>query len=320
MTFLLLPRTRPFGRRLQTTAVFSAAAALVPALWLVRNRVVSGTLMGPRSSTDQGLAVNAQDAVEVLGQYVSWYPSGLHLALGVLALVGVAALLLAAWRWGEPPRSLVATAIGPRDQLLPVVLFAGAYVLMLMVTRTLVGFGSLSDRLLAPVFVPLVVIVLSWLGTVLTSSGVTRRASLGVVSVVAVWLVLLVATSTRMAVIQARDGVVLEGADYERAPLSAMVDDAGARGCRLYSNSRPAVFLWTGEVTDHAPRRTKQWSSEQVGEIASFERAVEREPVCLLWIELDEADHILTPQELQQRFELEPIREGGPATLYEVRP
>lgn len=320
VTFLFLPATRPFRQRIRVAVAFAGAGVVVPAIWLARNRAVSGTLMGPRPTTDQSLPANAQDAVEVLGQYVSWYPGGLHLALGALAMLGVLALLVAAWRWADPPRGLVSTIIGPRGQLLPVAVFAGVYVVMLLVTRTLVAFGEVSDRLLAPVFVPLVVIALSWLGAILASPVVTRRMSLGAVSVVAVWVLLLAATSARLSINQAGNGVVLEGADYERAPLASMVHDAEAAGCRLYTNSRPAVFLWTGTVADQAPRRTKHWSSERVGDVATFERTVERERVCLLWVGLDESEHILTPSELQERFELVALREAGSAALYEVRP
>lgn len=134
-------------RRLTRAAVFTAIASVGPVVWGMRNLSVSDTVTGYRPQAQSSLAENAHDAIRVVGELV--VPSAAPVrgvVLFVLCAVIAAALL-----------QVRSTGLGGgRRFAWLLAAFVALYVVVLVVSASTKWLDPLDDRLLAPIFVPLV--------------------------------------------------------------------------------------------------------------------------------------------------------------------
>ena len=180
---LLQHGARP-AQRVRRAAGFLLLAGAPMALWLVRNRVVSGTFTGGRGGEVLSLPVTLSGAGEVLRSWaafdlplVEWQAVAL---LGLLPAVALAAacVMLVRGRW---------QARTPSDWL-PCFVFGGfalAFFTVLAVSLTLGG-RYVEPRFLAPLYVPLLLTAVFALDRLLGRAA-PRTAAAFVTAVLCVW-------------------------------------------------------------------------------------------------------------------------------------
>lgn len=188
----------PIRRKAAQAATYMCIAAAPPALWLLRNLLVSDTLTDERKAPGQSVLENIQFSLEGLGIWV--LPSHKQLQAlaekvspvqtlmnsgevygAMVATVGACLLLLAV--------GAVILPISPgqwrrqtviRNPLAPLALFTLLYLTFMIVTASVISYSPLSDygaRLLAPVYVPLVLMSVVTLEALWKGNG--RRAGFG---------------------------------------------------------------------------------------------------------------------------------------------
>ena len=134
-------------RRLTRAAVFAMVASAGPVAWVVRNLSVSDTATGGRGPADTSLAANAYDAVRGVGVLLVPEAAPVRgLVLLLLCAVAVAAVL-----------QVRSTGLGGARRFAWLLAgFVALYVVVLVVNASTTSIDPLNDRLLSPIFVPLV--------------------------------------------------------------------------------------------------------------------------------------------------------------------
>ena len=181
---LLLQRGARPVQRVRRAAGFALLAGAPMALWLVRNRLVSGTFTGPRGGGARSLPVTLSGAGEVLRSWaafdlplVEWQAVAL---LGLLPAVALAAagvmLVRGRWQTRTPSDWLPCSVFGG---------FALASFTVLAVSLTLRG-RHVEPRFLAPLYVPLLLTAVFALDRLLGRAA-PRTAAAFVTAVLCVW-------------------------------------------------------------------------------------------------------------------------------------
>ena len=140
----------PFRRRLRPAALFGLVAGTPMALWLLRNRLVSGSVVGDRDVYFAAGEILG-DLAGFLAGWAGFDPAVWPLAAAALLLPAGAALLRGRAS-ARPPRFSwrPATVFG---------LFAGLYLgVLLLATMAGATLFGIEGRYLAPVYIPLLVV------------------------------------------------------------------------------------------------------------------------------------------------------------------
>jgi 4-amino-4-deoxy-L-arabinose transferase-like glycosyltransferase len=239
---------RPAVRRLATSAGFVALAALVPALWVLRNAATDAPALGVRYGAGWDLDALATRFSSAVGYLVA--PAGIDQGLAVLVAaamaVGIGAALVAS-------RTRGAAVTGARS-MAPLVTVVGSYCALAIVGNANSG-SDLTARVLAPVF-PLLVVVgchaYSRVDRQLTTSR--GRSFLRLTSAAVVVLVgFEVLTMARQVHQHGRAGRGYAAPGLRR---SALLHDLPARGAVIFSND-PWAVAYVGQrlPVALAPRR-----------------------------------------------------------------
>ena len=135
---LLLARCR------RAALVFTAVAVLGPIGWVIRNLVVFDEIM-PTVDRSRSLGTTVVDLLRGVGQLLAPSPglSGVDVLAGVAGVALVGVLVVRSWS---------------RPATRPVALFVVLFPAALVVAETRVGLDPISNRLLAPVWAPLLVL------------------------------------------------------------------------------------------------------------------------------------------------------------------
>jgi 4-amino-4-deoxy-L-arabinose transferase-like glycosyltransferase len=140
---------------LSRLVTFGVSAAVLPALWLVRNaNTDSPHLLGPRVGSGAGFVDLARQTAKSVGsvflpQRLGRWSEALFWALVVVTIVGVIGL-----------RRTRTETQGSRPTLVPIVAFVVLYIPFIAWTNVTAG-TSLDFRTFSPVFVPVVVVFAS---------------------------------------------------------------------------------------------------------------------------------------------------------------
>lgn len=333
--------------RLRRAGTFFAAANLVPAAWILRTVVASGTPFGPRDTPLRTYPDNLRDAVVSLGQFIHGYSEykpargllGLA-SLGVLAIATACALALA-WNWrarrsnrGHP--TTIGDAVGSEVAL--VVIYAMAHTVYMVYSASTIAFDPVNTRYLNPVFIPALIG-----GLVLVDRGVGRAASGpagGAPAPGARSNQLVTLGLAALVVVQVVVGVVRVSASYwhdqaqgYNSPIGVELRDSPVLDdipddCVLYSNL-PEFGYTAGFESRRSPRERKFASSDPTDDIETLDRTLEADQVCLIWFDEDAlaetgdvfetVDYQYPLTELDDRYRLEVIAEDDSITIYSLR-
>lgn len=290
--------------RSRDAAIFLAAASIPPTLWVMRNELASSTLAGQRHSAADGWEAALEDTARTLG---GWFVPdapryGALLALALVIVASVSAL----------QRRLA------KLEILSAV-FVSAYVVTLVVSEATVALDPVDDRLLVPVFVPLIWLVVGTakrLGSMPASRVSLGLATLGCAAALAAWAWMEV--SRYPALIDS-----VSSASLTRLPAWTPEDERRARSIsdQLYTNAPDVIFLRTGTRAMFSPHKSAYRSNDPVDELGTLTRvlAAERDGV-LVWFEDVHRATLFTPFELSSRVGLERVTSTESATMYRLTP
>lgn len=222
-------------RRLMRAAVFAVIASAGPVAWVVRNLAVADTLTGDVGGPGQSFTENAHDAVRGLALLV--VPSAVPargVVLLLLCVVAVAAVV-----------QVRSTGLGGDWRfawLLAVFVALYLVVLVVMASR---GHLELGDRLLSPIFVPLVALAAAVLDRAAVRwrerrgpySGLVAPGALALCAAGLVW-------GSAEAGRDTTDGVDYAGRRWTDSDLMATVERTELPNT-VYSNVPGGLFLQT---------------------------------------------------------------------------
>jgi hypothetical protein len=304
-------RERSLPARAAWAGAFTASAAAVPIVWLVRNHVVVGHAFGPSRGESTLSAKSLADlSTRVVGNWISPWHAPLtveRMGVVIVGLLAVAAVLRV-----RPDRS----AGHGRESLVPLTSFLGLYVLAFAWITLTTGIEWPDDRMLSPSFVPLIVLAtvgLDRLAAQLPSAG---------------WSLAAIALPCALAfghighfVSKVRDDAAI---NRTRPHVVANSTKLGLRVFHLprtavvYSNSPEEV--WAAADRPFVLRPPVHGSGRGSASLESFLRDVACKTVYFAW-RRNHSDPFLTPAELGKFTRFKTVlftQEGIDGALYRV--
>lgn len=246
-------RDRGHRFAMETAARFSALALVVPALWFIRNDLISGTFAGSRGSQVHGVSFVALHFFDTIGGWV-WPlqlpPSSSRFMVGVVVvIVGlllgalcVVRLLRADSRGLSTTRSL---------QLLPLCAFPVCYLISYFIGDQGATTPDGVTRLASPILIPLLVLAFAfadrWLDVV--RPRFARRALAAVVGLVTAGIVVQAVSTADDINSSARNGLSYSATTWTQDPFTL-----AAAG--LHVPSSTVVYTNGGEFLYPALQRT----------------------------------------------------------------
>ena len=312
---------KPVGvrRRLIETAVFSVAAVLPLALWLVRNVAAAGH---PAALLRSPTTITAAENLRKVGETVwMWFlPEAVTarvpsmLLFGVFAAAVAAMLVVLVRRVGQGRPDVVA--------VLPMAVFVAIYTVGVVVLASSVPVYPMSHRHLSPIYLPLMLSVVYAAGRVRARPGGWPHWRAVLIAALAVWL--LVAGRRMMIEIREHRETGAGGFAHVRWDGSETIEAVRglAAEAAIVSNAPDAVYLFTGRTAGKSPRRFAEHFSDRVVTAQDLERfgGLLRSAgrVHLVWFKPNFRGYLLTPEELEKVYLLEPVGRYGDGVIYLV--
>jgi len=286
---------------------------------MVRNILEGAGPLGTRLGAVEGVWSNARDAAHTVSRWL--VPDRVPTPVGALAVV-VAVVLIVTMIWrgasdgGEDRRGAWA--------LFPIVAF-GVTSGGVLLGSSLAAITHLEARYLAPLFVPLVVLV-AWSVDRLWTARDNRRRPVAVAAVGAltIWLIVSLGHAISITVDRARDGVGYASSAWDGSALAARAARTPA-GSSLFSNDHIALYALTGrQPVLPSPRRVPGTPVAQVDDVRHLLRRSCTGRVLLAWFEPREG-RISVPlrvelDELRTVFRLEVVATVDDGKLFRLTP
>jgi Dolichyl-phosphate-mannose-protein mannosyltransferase len=317
-------RERAPLRALANGAWYAVPAVGLSAIWIARNLSLSDDALGPRFPSDLGPADNTAGALRTIFKFVTSIPTAPLLPSAAFTLVAAVVALVVLVRVTRPaggsptfPARLT-TAFGSWAGLLST--FVGGFTLLMVVSRSLVGFDDLDIRLLAPLMVPTWILFLRYVEIVTLERPSTRVQTFGKV-VLGLWLVPQVVMM--LALIGPANGIVADfgyNADRAVAASHSPALDALPDGCTSYSNNAADLYR-SGFQAELSPRTVEYKSSQRTRQLEDLTARVEDgELACLVWVEYTEDEENYSPEQMAERMRLERLASADGITVYRFEP
>jgi hypothetical protein len=262
-------------KKLLACTVYGLGSTLPLILWLTRNYVRAATLTGERSpATGRDLGHVLERALRT---FDAWFlpPSVLAHTPATDVLIGL---------WGLVLVAVVAVsyrfARSATRSVLPATIFAATYFAFLTSTSLRIGHDPMDDRLLSPMFVPLllVIVVVSAELSDSVRGRISRRVLDSVLAAVAlVWLV--VPARSILAHVDQRE--TLGGWQYgsrswrESETIRFVNSGLLPTDCIVYSNEPYALYVNSGVPVDVAPSQSELTEPDV--------SAPGPTPICVVW-------------------------------------
>ena len=240
-------------------ATYTFIAVIPAGVWLLRNSLLSGFVVGQRNPSDFSLLDVLYMVAAVL---TSWVVPGLSasatypMLAGILTLAISTALICASFIVLRDPETKL-------DRKLAIIIFgtfAVIYVTLLVAAAISVAFNAIDydDRMLSPIYIPLVFVGALTVDRWLPSTRRQRCARIGLVSMgLFLWLAYLAVINISNIHFSVHHGTGIytskrwRGSDLMRAIRQRLTD---LPDNRVYSNDRFAVYIHTGLYPAHFSR------------------------------------------------------------------
>jgi hypothetical protein len=302
LSLMLGLRRRGWRSAVAGSALFTAFASIGPAAWIAHNRAVDGTLVGSRDAPIDNVQTTVETFLVVLGSWV--LPGGarsFQRGAGVLFVLFMGSVFVVfvvkGWRNPRAARQL---------RLVPLIVFAFVYSIYIVGAELTTAIDVLSDRLLSPLYVPLVVLATCAVEAVLlTAPARFRRRGFAAVGLAIAILLIGEASASAKEVRAAADhGVGLARRSVQMSPLAR----AAARlpkGSAIFSNDPWALWAATGrQPLLISPRIHAHRSRDILSEVTPFVRTAHCRRTYLVWYRGRSPVYIVKKRDLQRRVTL----------------
>lgn len=306
----------PLKRRFVYALAFSVLGLLPLSAWGARNYLLTGTFFGPRVAAHYTFFENS---VLIFGTGLKWFcpeflvssmPSFLVLGVG-LSMLAICGLAFTLFIRAEANKAA-------QCKLEFLALFIGIYVLFLLTSAAFAGFDAIDNRLLSPIYIPLILIGV-WL--VERTFHRLRRFSWtrAVQILIAAGMCVCVIYLFRVAFDRA-EAALHEGIDgYNTRPWKESETLSFLRATQLpgpaiiYSNMPEVVYIEANKEAALAPR--------SVADAVTRLKAIsDSEIIYLVWFVHGEPRDLLTIHDWQLLAKVVPVMQLSDGTIYRLGP
>lgn len=325
---ILARQGTPRTTRILHLAGFSVTSTVPWGAWVTRNYLLTGTLMGPRHNSTTTLLANLSLAIRTI---LSWSFAGARRGpLGSLRVVSTAALasspivagiVLLHRRSTASLRARAVAALRTPDALL---LFAVLYAVFMVFSSTITAYDSIGDRLLSPIYVPIVVLLFALLDRAVRRLGAApfgQYVRVGLLCIVTVWLVFRTTAVGAEALHLSRKGAGgYSTKGWRESPTIDFVQHMpGSAEEVIYTNLPDAMYILARRAAELSPQKTYYRSSEVANNIACLAGTWPgRNKGLLVWFVYPVKEFLFTPPELQTIADLDTLAVLQDGLVYRV--
>jgi hypothetical protein len=306
---------KSFKTKISHLILFVILASLPLGLWLLRNYSLTGTLVGPRTSSIFTLERDLQLTRDTI---VGWYFPEWMAAFRYLLMI----LIIAAGIWvalkEDRPYSIKSNFL----QISPIVSFILIYTAFLIISARLVAFDQIGDRLLSPIYVPATLILLFFVdGLFHWLSKRTSLQSSTILSlfITAVWLVYPARTTVANALDRIKNGAGGYNTSEwrESSIIHYLLDHSPVEGCAIYSNVPYVLYILANLDVKWSPAKYRYNSYEIANELSALQDHWPPEAkACLIWFSQVYRRHLFPLDELNTITNFEPVVQLDDGAIY----
>jgi hypothetical protein len=326
LVLLLFRRNASLTRRLIDATAFGLISVLPIAIWIVRNYLVSSTLVGARVSSSYTLVQNLYHIRDTLA---AWFlPPGIPPALRSLT-IGLLFILAT----GIPVFIISRKHSGAYEallQIMPVACFLIIYTSYLVASVTMVAlaFQRINDRLLSPIYAPLMLAIFFTINSIrqLYFHEFFSKQVLNYFLLVAVSLCLVYPL---LQVVEFVTDSIHEGIDrystreWKESELIAYLKDNPLPG-KVISNDPHALYILAGIYASSSPRRYRYDGpspSSKANALLQFKESLpSSRNVYLVWFKTYEGkDYLYSVQDLHSVLQIEELATFSDGAIYLVK-
>jgi len=295
--------------------VFTLIAALPIGIWVIRNYLISGTLVGQRAASSYTLLENL---IFFFNTVLPWYlPLNSIGIYFIFIFLIVTTWILFGLYPAKSSRREAIKLIGPN--LIFVLFYSG----VIVISSTTTAYDQISDRLLSPIYIPVIFIlffisdkILSWLLESLHLKLITMLFIIGIV--------LLISYPVKSTIHIMKDFIELSGWGYscDSWRESETIEYVSRhklleKSYTLYSNEPEAVYILTNLKTKRSPAKTF-YNSPQLLNINQIQKDVwlSAENVCLIWFDKTNRSFLFTIDELQKNINMTEVAHFKDGEIY----
>jgi 4-amino-4-deoxy-L-arabinose transferase-like glycosyltransferase len=323
----LFQQGAPWAVRLRQTLLYGAVAIGPFALLLLYNLRVADSLMGERTASRGGVLAALEQTWRTLRLWVLDMES-LRDAPEILRELPALLLGTTQAAAGTPSPPAAPSVVGnghparpPWPLPAPAAIFTTLYLGLVLVSSALVQYDPLGDRLLAPLFVPLLVLAIGALdGWVRRAQPQRGRHVLAVGLLLALLVPATVGTVVRAAKAADEGAGGYQRRSWHESPiLDALRKDRPVGP--VYTNAPDALFFFLGRTGEMSPRRAAgSWDEPApvLDELAGMWPP--EEEALLIWFDRQQRSYLFTADELATIADIEPLVTFEDGALYSVRP
>lgn len=317
----LLVKIKGLRNKIKSVFLYGAVSSVPTVLFIVRNYIVSGTLVGMRSPSGISMTTNVQRAVKTVAGWlfpVVAEPETLQRPLyyGVLAICILLSLLFL-WQIIVSPRKRLA--------LLFLLSFCIVYSVYMVVSATKVAFDPISDRYMIPVMVPL----LTWLVLILdgfleniasswTSSALIKKVLNSMMSIILAGFLLYSLTANAIILKDSTLKATREGAggfhttywkQHSFLGQMSQLEDSDM----IYTNDPSAVHFLTGKPVHYTP---KTFGLPLYGYETFLKESENYHKKTIIWFGKEVSTTLYTPQQFSEDFTVSEIYKNEAFSMY----
>ncbi|MCX6150344.1 MAG: glycosyltransferase family 39 protein [Ignavibacteriales bacterium] len=295
--------------------IFILISVLPITVWIIRNYSISGTLVGERAASSYTLFENFRFLINTI---LPWYFPLNYTGLYFVFII----LIVAMWLlFGlDSDKSLNREAI---KLISPSLFFVISYTLVIVISSTTTAYDQISDRLLSPIYVPIIFIlffisdkILSWL----TKSFHLKSLTVFLILI----LVLLMGNPVSSSVHIIKEYIEQSGLGYSGAlwRASETIEYLNRhkileKHYTLFSNEPDAVYILTNLNTKRSPAKTF-YNSPQLFFNYPDQKDIwqNAKNICLIWLNETNRSFLFTIDELQENIKMTEIARLKDGEIY----
>jgi hypothetical protein len=290
--------------------------AIIPiGVWLARNYFIYGTFVGQRGTSSYSLYENIRFCYLTI---LHWYlPASLitfyffYLLLIVTSLIVYISIKVKSSNWNA------IRFIGPL--LIFMIFYSG----LIIISSTTTAYDQISNRLLSPIYLPVLIIIFFLTDKIL--NRLTKTFQLRTINVLLfVGIVFIIKSQAGNTGQMIKEYVNLSGCGYgseswkKSETIEYLIQHGGLSDrFTLYSNEPEAVYILTNYTTIRSPAKT-YYNSTQIIKINPYQKdlRLDTTSACLIWFDKVNRSFLYTVEELKRKRQMTEIAHLNDGAIY----
>jgi 4-amino-4-deoxy-L-arabinose transferase-like glycosyltransferase len=320
---VVLIKKNSWAKKIKETVLYGLISGSPLLLWIIRNYRVSSTLMGARTPSHYTLKQNINFAWATI---ISWFIPNLKLekflSYGIIPALIIAMLILGVSLFIVPVLAdgikKSRTLPGNMLPLAAPLVFVLLYIPYLVLSATSVAFDTIDDRLMSPVYVPLIFILFYIFAYLIDINDIKNKKNTYIFSLVGIILILLIYPTIKVTynIKQSIDqGAGVFSTDkWHNSDLINCIRENPPEGT-IYSNNPDAIYAISGIPAMYTPKKDSlpEYGFEKFkGSLAAGTKSY------IVWFNDNNPSTIYNVNELGLHFKMELVAELNDGKIYAI--